>query len=57
MVHCRLETEACRSRWMDGRARFTMVLSRPTMNRLMQQIARMSRRRAGLSSGTSASSR
>ncbi|GAA4634950.1 hypothetical protein GCM10023196_078530 [Actinoallomurus vinaceus] len=45
MIHCRPETEAWRSRWIEGRATFTIVLSRPTMNRLMQQIARISRRR------------
>ncbi|GAB3963632.1 hypothetical protein GCM10029978_022160 [Actinoallomurus acanthiterrae] len=45
MIHCRPETDAWISRWMEGRATFTIVLSRPTMNRLMQQIARISRRR------------
>jgi hypothetical protein len=36
---------------MDGSATFTIVLSRPTMNRLRQQMARMSSRRWRLSSG------
>jgi hypothetical protein len=38
-IHCRPETGACRSRWIDGSATFTIVASMPTMNRLMQQIA------------------
>src|SRR5580704_3069405 len=45
-VHCRPETPACRSRPMDGRPTFTIVLSRPTMNRLMQHTASMRVRRA-----------
>ncbi|GAA3567682.1 hypothetical protein GCM10022419_055620 [Nonomuraea rosea] len=49
MIHCRPETEAFRSRRMAGSAMFTIVLSRPTMNRLMQQMARTSIRRRGLS--------
>src|ERR1700761_778703 len=51
MVHCRPETDECRSLAIDGRATFTIVLSRPTMNRLMQQMARMSRRRRRVRSG------
>jgi len=35
---------------MDGSATLTIVESRPTMNRLRQQIARMSNRRLLLSS-------
>ncbi len=50
-LHCRPDTEACRSRRMDGSATFTIVLSSPTMNRLMQQMASTSRRRRRLSSG------
>ena len=49
-VHCRPETDACRSCWMDGSATLTIVLSRPTMSRLMQQIARISALRRLLSS-------
>ena len=40
-VHCRPESPASRSRPMDGSATLTIVMSRPTMNRLRQQIARM----------------
>ncbi|GAA2208102.1 hypothetical protein GCM10009850_035600 [Nonomuraea monospora] len=36
---------------MAGSAMFTIVLSRPTMNRLMQQMARTSIRRRGLRAG------
>jgi hypothetical protein len=54
MTHCRPETEAFRSRRMAGSAMFTIVLSRPTMNRLMQQMARTSMRRRGLSAGVAA---
>src|SRR3954454_17702410 len=38
---------------MAGRARFTIVLSSPTMNRLEQQIASTSIRRRRVRSGTS----
>ena len=31
-IHCRLEGEKCRERWIDGSATFTMVASRMTMN-------------------------
>src|SRR5215207_2476393 len=51
MVHCNWDTEACSSCRMDGRARLTMVESSPTMNRLMQQMARIRIRRRWLSSG------
>ena len=51
MVHCRPETDECRFLAIDGRATFTIVLSRPTMNRLRQQMARMSRRRRRVRSG------
>src|SRR5512142_881509 len=37
---------------MDGSAMFTIVLSRPTMNRLDEQITSTSRRRRPLSSGS-----
>src|SRR5215469_16206704 len=50
MTHCRPETLACSSRWIDGSATFTTVTSSPTMNRLMQQIASTSIRRDLLSS-------
>ena len=49
IVHCRPDTGECSSRPIDGSATFTIVLSRPTMNRLMQQIARTSIRRWRLS--------
>src|SRR4051794_31348596 len=39
-VHCSPETPACRSPPSDGSATLTAVMSRPTMNRLMQQISR-----------------
>ena len=42
MIHWRPETGACRSCWIEGSATFTIVLSIATMNRLMQQIARIS---------------
>ena len=51
IVHCRPDTDECSSRPIDGSATFTIVLSRPTMNRLMQQIARTSIRRWRLSPG------
>src|ERR1700761_1996869 len=51
MVHCRPETDECRSLAIDGRATFTIVLSRPTMNRLRQQMASTSRRRRRVRSG------
>src|SRR3954468_1090733 len=53
MAHCRPDSGACRSRPMAGTAMFTIVLSSPTMSRLMQQMARMSRRRrrVGASAG------
>src|SRR5689334_19545690 len=54
-VHCRPDTGACRSCWIDGSAMFRMVTSRPTMNRLEQQTASTSRRRLRLSSGTRSS--
>jgi len=41
MVHWSPETGAFRSRWIEGRATFTAVLSMPTMNRLIQQMTRM----------------
>jgi hypothetical protein len=47
IVHCRLDTDAPNSWRIDGSARFTIVLSSPTMNRLRQQIARTARRRTG----------
>ncbi|GAA3103382.1 hypothetical protein GCM10020254_56460 [Streptomyces goshikiensis] len=50
MVHCIPATEACSSRRMEGSATFRTVLSRLTMSRLMQQIARTSRRRRWLKS-------
>ena len=40
-----------RSRWIDGSATFTIVLSIETISRLEQQIARMVIRRRSLSSG------
>ena len=52
MVHCRPDTEACRSVRMDGNATLTIVMSMPTINRLKQQIARTRIRRLWLSSGT-----
>ena len=54
-THCSPDTEACSSRWIDGSATFTIVLSRPTMTRLMQQIARMSSRLRRLGSVTTPS--
>src|SRR4051794_999773 len=48
MVHCRPDTEACRSVRIDGRAMFTIVLSSPTMNRLRQQMATTRTRRRGV---------
>ena len=45
-------TVACRSCWIEGSATFTIVLSTPKMNRLMQQMARISSRRRRLGSGT-----
>src|SRR6478609_9503080 len=51
IVHCSPDTDACSSRPIDGSATFTIVLSRPTMNRLMQQMPSTSRRRRRLSSG------
>ena len=50
MVHCRPETEACRSFPMEGRAMLTIVTSRPTIRRLMEQMRRMPMRRLRLSS-------
>ena len=44
-VHCSPETGAFRSRWIEGSATFTIVASRPTMNRLRQQMASTSLRR------------
>ncbi len=44
-VHCRPDTDVCRSCPIDGSATFTIVTSSPTISRLMQQIARISRRR------------
>jgi hypothetical protein len=41
ITHCRPATEACRSARSEGSAMFTIVVSRPTMNRLMQQMARI----------------
>jgi hypothetical protein len=38
---------------MAGSAMFTIVLSRPTMNKLDEQITSTSRRRRRLSSGSS----
>jgi hypothetical protein len=52
IVHCRLGTEAPRSRRREGSATLTIVLSMPTTSRLRQQIASTSRRRRALSSGT-----
>ena len=51
MIHCRPDTDECSSRPIDGSATFTIVLSRPTMNRLRQQMARTSIRRWRLSPG------
>lgn len=51
IVHCRPDVLASRSRCRAGRATLSTVLSRLTINRLMQQIARTSSRRRGLSSG------
>jgi hypothetical protein len=51
MVHCSPAVLACSSRCIDGRATFRAVTSRLTISRLMQQIARTSRRRRGLRSG------
>src|SRR6516165_4304647 len=45
-VHCRPETPPCRSRPIEGSPTFTIVLSRPTMNRLVQHTASMRARRA-----------
>jgi hypothetical protein len=45
-VHWSSVTDAPSSRRIDGRARFTIVTSSPTMNRLMQQIASTSGLRA-----------
>jgi hypothetical protein len=42
----------CSSRRNAGSAMFTIVLSRPTMNRLMQQMARTSPRRGWWEPGT-----
>src|ERR1019366_3084311 len=53
-VHCSPVTVVCSSRPIDGRATFTIVLSSPTISRLMQQIARTRRRRARVSSELSA---
>src|ERR1700745_2727942 len=52
MTHCSPATEACRSRPMAGNATLTMVLSRPTINKLKQQMTSTSTRRRWLSSGT-----
>ena len=41
IVHCSRETDALRSRRIDGNATFTIVLSSPTINRLIQQMARI----------------
>ena len=52
MIHCGPDRDVCRSARSDGSAMFTIVLSSPTMNKLMQQIARMSMRLRWLTSGT-----
>src|SRR5947209_5628458 len=39
MVHCSPDSEASRSRRIDGSATFTMVLSIDTMSRLLQQMS------------------
>ncbi len=52
IVHCRPETDECSSRPMDGSATFTIVASRPTMNKLRQQMASTRYRRRRLSPDT-----
>ena len=47
-VHWRPDIDAPRSRPIEGSATLTIVLSSPTMNKLMQQVARMTARRRGL---------
>ena len=51
-THCSPESDACRSTRIDGRATFTIVLSMPTISRLMQQMARISIRRPRVISST-----
>ncbi|GAA1313326.1 hypothetical protein Psi02_56970 [Planotetraspora silvatica] len=50
-VHCRPDTEACRSRRIAGRATLTMEMSITTTTMLAQQIASTRNRRRWLSSG------
>src|ERR1019366_1887000 len=51
-VHCRPDTEACRSRRIAGSATLTMEMSITTTTMLAQQIASARNRRRRLSSGT-----
>jgi hypothetical protein len=51
MVHCRLDTGACRSRRIAGSATFTMEMSITTTRMLAQQIASTPSRRRWLSPG------
>jgi hypothetical protein len=51
IVHWRPAVLACRSRCIEGSATFSTVLSRLTISKLIQQIARTSMRRRWLSSG------
>ena len=44
IVHCNPETEACSARWIEGSATLTIVVSRPTISRLIQQMPRTRRR-------------
>ena len=46
VVHCSDDTDAPRSRRIDGNATLTIVTSIPTISRLMQQIASTSQGRA-----------
>lgn len=50
-VHCRPDTEACRSRRIAGNATLTMEMSITTTTTLAQQIASTRNRRRWLSSG------
>src|SRR6266516_3890417 len=45
MTHCRLASEKCRLRPMDGRATFTMAMSRTTMNWAAAMATRANHRR------------
>jgi hypothetical protein len=44
-VHCRPDSVEWNERWMAGSATLTIVASKPTISRLIEQVTRMSRRR------------